>query len=259
MRIPIYQIDTFTNKVFAGNPAAVCPLERWLDDAQMQAIAAENNLSETAFFVAEGSHYRLRWFTPLTEVELCGHATLASAFVLFSHLDYAGSEIVFDTRSGQLKVRRDKDFLSMNFPSQPATPCACPEHLALGLGRQPEAVLCAEDYLAVLDSPADVLALRPDMECLKQLDRRAVIVTAPGDTEDFVSRVFGPKIGIEEDPVTGSSHCTLAPYWAARLGKNKLHARQVSRRGGELFCALAGDRVVIAGQAVTFLLGEIIL
>lgn len=257
MKITLYQIDAFASRVFAGNPAAVCPLESWPEDSLLQSIARENNLSETAFFVPEGAGYHLRWFTPAAEVDLCGHATLASAFVLFGQLGYSGERIHFRSRSGALSVRRDGELLEMDFPAQPPVPCAAPGDLEVGLGRTPAEVLCAEDYLAVYPSAADVLALEPDMFALKRLGLRGVVVTAPGEDSDFVSRFFAPKLDIPEDPVTGSAHCMLTPYWSRRLGKRELFARQISQRGGELFCADRGERVSIAGRAVKFMEGTI--
>jgi PhzF family phenazine biosynthesis protein len=258
MKIPIYQVDAFTNTVFSGNPAAVCPLEQWLPDAALQAIAAENNLSETAFFIPKASHYELRWFTPKAEIDLCGHATLASAFVIFTFLDPASEEVRFlSPRSGELTVFRENDLLKMDFPSQPPERCAPPADLVVGLGAEPMEVLQAEDYLAVFGSEAEISTLRPDPQRLAQLDKRGVIVTAKGDQVDFVSRFFAPKFGIDEDPVTGSAHCALIPYWKSKLGKSTFHARQVSARGGELYCEDRGDRVSIAGNAVLYLQGMI--
>jgi len=257
MKLRQFQIDAFATRVFEGNPAAVVPLDRWLPDATLQAIAVENNLSETAFFVPEGEAYRLRWFSPGGEIDLCGHATLASAWVLFELLGYAGRAIAFDTRSGRLVVKRDGERLAMDFPAIPAQPCPVPAALLAGLKRQPVEVLAADDYFAVFESEADIRALVPDLAELSRLDRRGVCVTAPGKSVDFVSRFFGPKWGIPEDPVTGSAHCTLAPYWATRLGKSRFIARQLSRRGGELHCELRGERVIIAGSAVKFMEGEI--
>ncbi len=257
MEIPIYQVDAFTSRVFRGNPAAVCPLETWIEDERMQAIAAENNLSETAFFVRSGSRYRLRWFTPAVEVDLCGHATLASAEVIFRFLDPGAREIVFETRSGDLTVGRDGERLTMDFPSRPAVRCEPHPRLIEGLGAHPVEILAARDYLVVYPMEDDVRELRPDFRILADLDRFAVIVTAPGRDSDFVSRFFAPAQGVDEDPVTGSAHCTLTPYWARRLGKNRLQARQVSRRGGELECEDLGSRVRISGRAVLFLRGSI--
>ncbi len=253
----MYQIDAFTDRLFGGNPAAVCPLDRWLDDAVMQSIAAENNLAETAFFVSNGVEYDLRWFTPATEVDLCGHATLASAWVVFNELAAERETVTFSTRSGNLVVRRAGERLVMDFPAKPAHPRDLPPALLDGLGRAPEAVFAADDYMAVFASEDDVRALRPDMAALAQNDRRGVIVTAPGKRTDFGSRFFAPNLGIPEDPVTGSAHCTLVPYWSAQLGKQKLHALQVSTRGGELFCEDHGERVIIAGHAVKYFEGTI--
>jgi PhzF family phenazine biosynthesis protein len=257
MKLRQYQVDAFARQLFEGNPAAVCPLEEWLDDAVLQAIAAENNLSETAFFVPNGQHYDLRWFTPAAEVDLCGHATLASAFVLFECLGHEGPAIDFETRSGRLTVRRQEGRLVMDFPASMPEPCAAPEGLIEGLGRQPTEVLAAADCVAVFNDEAAIRNLKPDFGRLKQVRRRAVCVTAPGDEVDFVSRFFAPRVGIDEDPVTGSAHCQLTPYWAARLGKMKLQARQVSRRGGEVQCELRGDRVLLGGSAVLFSEGTI--
>lgn len=257
MKIPLYQIDAFTGHVFHGNPAAVCPFEEWLDDSVMRAIAQENNLSETAFFVKEGEDYRIRWFTPVAEVDLCGHATLASGFVIFNYLDPTINEVTFHSRSGPLRVGRTGELLSMDFPSQPPRSCSQPRELVYGLGGEPLEALCSEDYVVVFQSEGDIRGLDPDMEMLKRLNMRGVIVTARGDEVDFVSRFFAPKLGVDEDPVTGSAHCALIPYWSRRLGKHDLHAHQVSKRGGELFCADHGDRVSIAGRAVKYMEGTI--
>lgn len=257
MKIPIYQIDAFSNRVFAGNPAAVCPLEEWLGDSLLQAIAQENNLSETAFFVPEGSGYHIRWFTPVAEVDLCGHATLATAFVIFNYLDTSSSSITFSSRSGKLTVVRSNEMISMDFPAQPPVSCEPPRELLDGLKKEPLEILRAEDYFVVFSSENDVIELNPDMGKLKKLDLRGVIVTAKGNKVDFVSRFFAPKLGIDEDPVTGSAHCALTPYWAKKLNKKSVHAHQVSQRGGELFCTDCGDRVVIAGRAVKFMEGSI--
>jgi predicted PhzF superfamily epimerase YddE/YHI9 len=259
MEIPIFQVDAFSGSVFSGNPAAVCPIEQWLPDETLQAIAAENNLAETAYFVRQNGGFQLRWFTPACEVDLCGHATLASAFVLFEELREPGEALRFDTKSGALFVRRRNGLLVLDFPARPPQAVQADPGLVPALGGAPIEVLAARDYLVRYRSEAEVRALTPDFAALKKLDRFAVIATAPGDDCDFVSRFFAPAQGIPEDPVTGSSHCTLTPYWAQQLGKTELHARQISARGGELFCKLAGDRVEIAGRAALFLRGRIVL
>ena len=255
--IPIYQIDAFTESVFGGNPAAICPLDAWLPEARMQAVAAENNLSETAFFVPGSDGYDLRWFTPTTEVDLCGHATLASAHLIFQRLDPGAETVRFSTRSGVLEVTRKDDLLVMDFPSLDAAPIDVPPVLIEGLGLAPDEVLRATNYLAVFEREAHVASLSPDMEKLTELYPYGVIATAPGERVDFVSRYFAPAHGVPEDPVTGSAHCTLVPYWARRLDKPELHALQISPRGGELFCEDRGDRVSIAGRAVLYLEGTI--
>ena len=259
MRLPIYQVDAFADRVFRGNPAAVCPLETWLPDATMQGIAAENNLSETAFFVREGSDYALRWFTPSVEIDLCGHATLASGYVVMRFLEPQRERVSFHTaKAGTLVVSRRADMLVMDFPARPAVPVAAPLGLFAALGGTPREVLRARDHLIVYSSAAEIAALTPDLAALAKVDCWAVIVTAPGDNGiDFVSRFFAPAQGVPEDPVTGSAHCTLVPYWAKRLGKTAFEARQLSRRGGALSCALDGDRVSIAGRAVLYLEGRI--
>lgn len=258
MKLRQYQVDAFASRPFEGNPAAVCPLESWLDDSLLQNIATENNLSETAFFVPAGQGYALRWFTPAAEVDLCGHATLASAHILFERLGHAGSVVRFETRSGVLTVEKAGDVLRMDFPALPPAPVAAPTDLLEGLGADPVDVLAADDYLAVFDSEAAIRAIRPNHAALERLDLRGVIVTAPGDGFDFVSRFFAPALGVPEDPVTGSAHCELAPYWAGRLGKKRLSARQVSKRGGNLHCEVRGNRVILSGGAVIFMEAEII-
>ncbi|MEE8203199.1 MAG: PhzF family phenazine biosynthesis protein [Alphaproteobacteria bacterium] len=257
MKIPLYQVDAFTGRVFGGNPAAVCPLEDWLDDATMQAIALENNLSETAFFVDRGDAFDLRWFTPAAEVDLCGHATLATAFVLFSELGIEGDAVDFETRSGRLTVRREGDKLVMDFPALPPRPCDVPEGFAAALGRAPVEMLENDKLMAVYESEAEVVGLKPDMGGVAALPGDGVIATAPGEAVDFVSRYFAPKHAIPEDPVTGSAHCVLTPYWAERLERQRLSARQVSARGGELECEMRGARVLIAGRAVKYMEGII--
>ncbi|WP_448190511.1 PhzF family phenazine biosynthesis protein [Azospirillum sp. sgz301742] len=260
MRLPIYQVDAFADAVFAGNPAAVVPLEAWLPDATLLAIAAENNLAETAFFVRDGEACELRWFTPAVEVDLCGHATLATAFVIATVLEPGRQRFAFTTRqAGELTVTREGERFTLDFPARPPVPLdPHPDLLAALGGPAPAAVLGGRDYLVVYDDPAIVRGLTPDMARLAALDRFAVSVTAPGEGGvDFVSRFFAPAKGVPEDPVTGSAHCALIPYWAQRLGKTILSARQVSARGGNLACELVGDRVKIGGTAVLYLEGVI--
>ncbi len=259
MKIPLFQVDAFTSNVFYGNPAAVCPLEYWLDDHCLQSIAFENNLSETAFFVKKDNHYELKWFTPLAEIDLCGHATLATGHVIFDFLDSTIEKIDFSTKSGKLSVQKKNDLLAMDFPARNAKDCSIPDNLINGLKVQPSEVFLARDYLVVYDSEDIVQQLKPDMDLLSKLESEGVIVTAPGKKYDFISRFFAPKLGIPEDPVTGSSHCTLTPYWAEKLGKNQLKAFQMSKRGGEIYCENKGDRVTLLGKAVTYLKGTIYL
>lgn len=261
LTIPIYQVDAFSDKLFGGNPAAICPLKEWLPAPQMQKIAAENNLAETAFFIPQGKDFELRWFTPESEVDLCGHATLATAHILFTQLDYEGDTIHFHTlKAGTLTVSRKDDLYTLDFPSRAPQSCEVPEGLieALG-GKKPVEILRSRDYFIVYESEADVLALNPNFAALSRIESLGFVVTAPGDNSDFVSRFFAPSAGIDEDPVTGSSHCNLIPYWADRLGKFKFHAFQVSARRGELWCEHKGDRVLMSGKAVTYLIGEIYL
>lgn len=257
MKLPIYQLDAFTQRLFGGNPAAVVLLDAWLPDSVLAAIAAENNLAETAFVIPRPDASPLRWFTPTVEVDLCGHATLAAADVLFRYRFPSLARLVFSTRSGELAVTRDGALLKMDFPARPGKPIAVTDALAAALGARPREAYMARDLLAIFDSESEVRSLGPDFPRIASLAAFAVIVSAPGDTVDFVSRFFAPGAGIPEDPVTGSSHCTLVPYWAARLGKNKLTAQQLSARGGDLLCELRGDRVVIAGHVVEYLRGEI--
>ena len=257
MDLQIYQVDAFTSKPFGGNPAAVVPLTEWLPAETMQGVALENNLSETAFFVPEGDGYGLRWFTPTFEIDLCGHATLASAHVLFEVLKVSGDTLKFRTKSGMLTVAREGGRFVLDFPSRPASVCEMPAGLIEAIGKEPKEILRARDYMLVYGSEDEVRSIKPNFEALMNINTHAVIVTAPGDDSDFVSRFFAPEFGVPEDPVTGSAHCTLIPYWAEELGKEKLFARQVSERGGELFCELAGDRVKIGGNATLYLKGEI--
>lgn len=258
MRIPIFQVDAFTSKVFGGNPAAVCPLPRWLPDTKLQAIAGENNLSETAFFVKKDGAYELRWFTPVLEIDLCGHATLASAHVLFNHLGYRKDEIIFRTRkSGELRTYRRGGRIYLDFPARLPAPVEAPAALVKGLGRFPREVYKGRDYLAFFEKESDIAAMAPDFGELSKLDCIGIIVTAPGEKCDFVSRFFAPRAGIAEDPVTGSAHTMLIPYWGERLGKTKMRALQISARLGELDCEWKGDRVLIGGRAVTYMTGSI--
>lgn len=263
MKIPIYQIDTFTDKVFGGNPAAVCPLEQWLPSELMQKIAYENNLSETAFFVKEGSSFRIRWFTPTQEVDLCGHATLAAGFTIFNFLDFSGNEINFQSLSGNLTVSKKEQHLFLDLPSREAKPIDPPKTLISGLGCEPLETYLSRDFLVILSGEKEVKALKPDFRALAEVkDCLGIIVSAPGkvcDGEvcDFVSRFFAPNAGVDEDPVTGSAHCTLIPYWAKRLSKKQLSARQVSLRSGDLLCEDLGERVKIGGKSICYLRGEI--
>lgn len=262
MPIPIFHVDAFSARPFTGNPAAVCPLADWLDDALLQAVAAENNLSETAYIVPRGDHFELRWFTPTCEVKLCGHATLASAFVVLQFLAPERDSVRFETRcSGALAVSRAGDLLAMDFPSLVPWPCVSPPAPMLeGLGITPNSVMQIEDnFFAVFECEHDVRRIRPDFRLLEKLHPAGVAITAPGESSDFVSRYFAPSYGIPEDPVTGSTHCSLAPYWAQRLGKTSLHARQLSARGGELWCEVKGERVILKGTAVLTLRGELLI
>jgi predicted PhzF superfamily epimerase YddE/YHI9 len=258
MELPIYQIDAFTTRSFGGNPAAVVILEgSWLADEMLQAIAAENNLSETAFVLTHRQPFPLRWFTPKIEVDLCGHATLASAYVLLRDYFPAQNQVQFATRSGDLTVARQGSRLAMDFPARPGQAIRVSEAMIAALGAKPAEAYLARDLLTIFSAEAEVASLKPNLELVAGLDAFAVIASAPGDRVDFVSRFFAPRAGIPEDPVTGSAHCTLAPYWANRLDKNVLVARQLSPRGGELTCEMRGTRVVIGGNAVEYLRGKI--
>ena len=261
MNFPVFQVDAFTDHPFQGNPAAVCPLANWLDDEVLAKVAAENNLSETAFLVPRGDEYELRWFTPRSEVKLCGHATLAAAFVIFKFIDSSRGAVRFETRrSGTLTVANDGDWLAMDFPALPPWACSqVPELLVEGLGARPSTVVQIEDnYFAVYESEDEVRRISPDFRLIEKLHPAGVAVTAPGRDCDFVSRYFVPSYGIPEDPVTGSTHCSLAPYWAERLGKKILHAQQVSQRGGEIWCEVKGNRVTLKGKAVLTMRGEML-
>ncbi len=258
MQLTLYQADAFTSNVFGGNPAAVCPLTEWLSDDLMQAIAGENNLAETAFFVKHGESFDLRWFTPVAEVDLCGHATLATAHIMYSELGHTAPELSFDTRSGILKVKKTEQGYAMDFPTDPLTRVEAPTEVLEGLQLTPiETFRGKTDFLVVIDSQEQLEALSPDFRTLAQGKVRGTIVTAPGNDVDFVSRCFYPQYGIDEDPVTGSAHTTLTPYWAKRLDKTELTAQQLSSRQGELICIYHGDRTELIGQAVTYLRGDI--
>ncbi len=263
--LPYYHVDVFTSRIFHGNPAGVVPLDSWLPDGAMQAIAAENNLAETAFFVKEkpkggkggAPRYHIRWFSPTIEVDLCGHATIASAHVLWNHLGLKGSKIAFKSMSGELGVSRQGDLVELDFPARPGEPVRITEKICAAMGCAPTEAYKARDLLLVFDNRREVHELKPDFAAVEALDCFGVIATAPASGHDFVSRFFVPKGGINEDPATGSTHCTLAPYWAKRLKKSRVTGHQVSRRGGEMFCELRGKRVGIAGRAVTYLRGTI--
>ncbi len=259
MKIKIYQVDAFTDKLFGGNPAAVCPLKEWLSDDLLQNIAMENNLSETAFYVRNGSHYQIRWFTPTVEVDLCGHATFAAAFVLFHHEGHSGDEIQFlSPRSGELRVTRNEDQLTLNFPADHIEPVELTQDILNGFDIKPQTAFKGQsDILLIFNNEEEIRKVKPNFTEIAKLNARGVIVTAKGNDVDFVSRFFGPQVGVDEDPVTGSAHTTLTPYWSKTLNKNKLSARQLSKRGGVLHCELCGDRVDISGQGKLFMSGEI--
>lgn len=264
MEIPYFQVDAFAGRPFAGNPAGVCLLGEWPEDRLMAEVAAENSLSETAFLVRLGedeeADLHLRWFTPSgDEVDLCGHATLASAHVVLEEIGAATAGVRFRTKSGVLAVDRKGGKLEMDFPSRPAEPCDTPPELVDGLGVEPSSTAASMDYVAELADEEAIRGLDPDMRTLERLDRRGVIATAPGREVDFVSRFFAPKLGVPEDPVTGSAHCTLTPYWSDRLGREEMHARQLSRRGGDVWCADRGERVTLGGRAAPYLEGVITL
>jgi PhzF family phenazine biosynthesis protein len=258
MKFPIYQADAFASGLFKGNPAAVVPLNEWLSDATMQRIAAENNLSETAFFIPEGDHFHIRWFTPKSEVNLCGHATLATAHILFNELNFQGEILSFNSKSGRLTVSKTEDKLQLDFPADHIQPVEMNPAFSKALEAQPIASFKGRtDYLLLFGSEEIIRNMNPNFHLLKQTDARGIIVTSKGNEVDFVSRFFAPGVGIDEDPVTGSAHTSLVPFWSAKLGKTELTALQLSERGGQLWCTLAGNRVLIAGKAVTFLRGEI--
>ncbi len=257
MKIPIYQIDAFAEKIFQGNPAAICPLKEWLPDEIMQSIAEENNLSETAFFVPTEKGFHIRWFTPVTEVNLCGHATLAAAYVLFDCLGYPHETIVFESRSGLLNVVKKKAWLVMDFPIRSPSLCDTPAEIEEAFDAKPIECLKADDYIVVFENESDVLMADPAPECLKKLDLRGVVITSKSSQYDFIARFFAPKYGIVEDPVTGSAYTQLAPYWSEKMGQSKFRGKQVSRRGGELRCEVVDGRINIYGKATKYLQGEI--
>ncbi|HSY60216.1 MAG TPA: PhzF family phenazine biosynthesis protein [Cytophaga sp.] len=260
MSIPIYIVNAFSSGPFTGNPAAVCPLDQWLSDDLMQAIAAQNNLSETVFFVKEGNAYSIRWFTPTIEVPLCGHATLAAAYILFNELNYPGNEIRFQSKSGELKVIKEKDVIELNFPAEKLKKIPVTKNISQELDLKVIAAGIGRVFILLeVATEAEVIKANPDIQLLKKLNAAGVIITAKGDTADFVSRVFAPQSGIDEDPVTGSAHCLLIPYWAQKLNKYNLSAKQVSKRGGVLYCNYAGNRVLIGGKAELYSKGEIIM
>lgn len=257
-KIKYYQVDAFTNRLFGGNPAGVCPLDEWIDDSLMQKIAMENNLSETVFFVERDNYYEIRWFTPKVEIDLAGHPTLATAFVIFNMLNFSGDKILFKTKlSDELRVKRNGDLIEMNFPSRKPEKIALIPELEKALKAKPVELLQSRDMIAVLDSEHELLAIDPDYSMIKSISHQGVAITAKGEKADFVSRFFAPAMGINEDPVTGSAHCSLIPYWAEKLNKTELLAYQLSERKGELFCRYLDDRVEICGQAVLFMEGEI--
>lgn len=257
MDLSIYQIDAFSTCVFEGNPAAVCPLDEWLPDETMQSIAEENNLSETAFFVPKDDGFHIRWFTPASEVDLCGHATLGSAYVLYNILGYKNEAIQFDSKSGILVVTKQDDWLTLDFPKQPPVYCETPKEIVEAFNKEPIECMMSEDIIAVFENEIDIESANPNFEQLKKLDSRGVIITAKSMRFDFVARFFAPKYGIPEDPVTGSAYTQLAPYWASKLGKQKFKAKQLSSRGGELYCEILGDRVLISGKATKYMEGKI--
>ncbi len=257
MEIEIYQIDAFADEIFKGNPAAVCPLENWIDEKLMKNIAIENNLSETAFFVKNGNIYEIRWFTPEYEIDLCGHATLASAFVIFNFLGEEKNEIEFSSQSGILKVKKEADTLWLDFPARAPEKCSIDEILLSGIGKRPLEILKARDYFLLYEDESDIKNIAPDFEKLAKVDAVGVIVTAKSEKYDFVCRYFAPGAGVPEDPVTGSAYCTLIPYWSKFLGKDKMKAYQLSARGGEVMCENRGERVLIGGRAKLYMKGKI--
>ncbi|MFC2103999.1 PhzF family phenazine biosynthesis protein [Bacteroidota bacterium] len=260
MKIPIYQVDAFTDHIFGGNPAAICPLDEWLETDVMQKIAEENNLSETAFFVPKDDYFEIRWFTPKVEIDLAGHPTLATAWVIFNELNYSKDKIRFvSPLSGELLIEKTNDLIIMDFPTNKPESCAVPEYLVDGLGKAPKEVLQARDLLVIFQNQKEIENIKPDFGLLEKIDTFGVIITAPGNDSDFVSRFFAPRAGINEDPVTGSAHTILIPYWAEKLNKTKMSAIQLSKRVGKLHCEYLGERVKISGIARLFMKGKIII
>lgn len=257
MKLPLYQIDAFANKSFEGNPAAICPLDEWLSDELMQSISAENNLSETAFFIKTNDGYHIRWFTPTHEVDLCGHATLASAYVIFNILKYEEKEILFESKSGVLSVKKNNDWLEMDFPSQAPIQCPMPEKILNAFDEKPIECLKSEDYIVVFENEESILNAKPDLLHLSGLDLRGVVITAKSKKYDFVTRFFAPNYGINEDPVTGSAFTQLIPYWSHKLNKQSLIAKQISKRSGEVRCMDSGERVKISGKAAKYMTATI--
>ena len=258
MKIPIFQVDAFTSDIFKGNPAAVCPLKEWLPDKMMQNIAMENNLSETAFYVEDNGIFYIRWFTPKAELDLAGHPTLATAHILLSEFQNDNKELTFKTKVGDtLKVTINENLYLMDFPSRPPKRINEIDLLYEALGKKPIEILAHRDLIAVFNNQDEILSINPDLEKLKKIDFPSVVITSLGDNSDFVSRNFAPKLGIPEDPVTGSSHCELIPYWSNKINKKEMIALQVSERGGKIYCTYKDSRVLLGGEAVTFLRGEI--
>ncbi|MBC8112226.1 MAG: PhzF family phenazine biosynthesis protein [Verrucomicrobia bacterium] len=261
MEIPFFHVDAFTDKIFAGNPAGVCPLDNWLDDTILLNIASENNLAETAFFVKTGEDFHLRWFTPEIEMDLCGHATLATAHVIFNYSGYSSDKIIFHSQSGDLTVSRNQHQLTLNFPARMPVKADLPDVILQGIGVKPEEVYLSRDYVLVYKTEEEIRHIKPNQAILNtiNLDPGGIIVTAKGKTVDFVSRFFTPQASIFEDPVTGSAHCSLVPFWAERLEKKQLKALQLSKRQGELTCEYLGNRVLIGGECITYSEGKIII
>lgn len=259
MKFKMFQIDAFASKVFEGNPAAVCPLEQWLPDEIMQSIAEENNLSETAFFIKTSKGFHIRWFTPIAEVDLCGHATLATAYVIFNHMEYTSNIIEFNSKSGILSVTKNDDLLTLDFPSLEPELCDCPEAIVEAFGKKPIKCLKSMDYIAVFADEDDIVGIQPILAPLQSLDLRGVIITSVSKQYDFVVRFFAPRVGVNEDPVTGSAYTQLAPFWSKELMKTSFKAKQLSKRTGEVFCEYVQNRVKISGKVVEYMQCEIFI